>query len=201
MKINPQQKLRDKLFFNNICIIICVFCIVCYCTALSLQKSSKQHYEFSSLPNNAIVGPIKINDKSAVYKVTATFYGNNSAVYLSGEVLDADKDTIYEFGKDLWHESGYDSEGYWSESERQMVAYLTFSEKGTYYLQFNSDNNYNLNNLLIRLDLQKGSSVAHSQVGTIFMILIMIAGYFLNKKWGNEKVTIIMDKIRDELDD
>ena len=66
-------------------------------------------------------------------------HGSNKSVYLSGEVQDADRDTLYEFGKEMWHEDGYDSEGYWSESDRDMKASLSFTELGTYYVQFNSE--------------------------------------------------------------
>ena len=195
MRIYPQQKLKDNIFYNNICIIVCIFCIACFFTANYFQFSVKKPYYFENIENGTTIGPIKINKKSAVYKVTATFSGNNASTYLTGEVLDENKDTLYEFGKDLWHESGYDSEGRWSEADRKMVAYLTFSEKGTYYIQF-----FDAYNVSIKLDLQNGSSVAHNRVGLLFLIIILIAGYSLNKKWVDEKSTLLMDGIEEALD-
>ena len=111
MKINPQQKLRNTFFYNNLCIIVCLFCIICFITSISYQTSSLKKFNFPSLKEGAKIGPIKVQNKSAIYKIIVHFKGNNSSTYISGEVLDKDKDTLYEFGKDLWHESGYDSEG------------------------------------------------------------------------------------------
>ena len=114
--------------------------------------------------------------------------------------MDKDKDTLYEFGKDLWHESGYDSEGYWSESDRKMTAYLTFGEKGVYYIQFRTDEN-SIRDINITIEHQRGSYIAHFKVGTLFLLIIMIVGYFINTEWINTKVKIIYEKILEYADD
>ena len=200
MRIIPQQKLRDRLLYNNICFIVCIFCIVCFVTALFYQHSFVKEKTFYDLRENAIFGPIKIDNKSQVYRVTAYFSGDNTSSYISGEVLDEDKDTIYEFGKDLWHESGYDSEGYWSESERRMSADLTFSEKGTYYIQFNTEEN-SMKFIKITVQLKKGSYVAHLEVGSLALLLVLFVWIFINKKWVKEKLVVLNDKLEEMSDD
>ena len=144
MKIDPQRKLKDKVFYNNLCLIISIFCVICFITAMFFQNSVKQQRTDTVLQEGAIYGPINITNTKQVYRIIADFSGSNSDTFISGEVLDEDKDTVYEFGKDLWHEEGYDSDGYWVESDRKMVADLAFTEKGTYYIQFGSDNDSNL---------------------------------------------------------
>lgn len=201
MLINPQQRKKNNLFYNNICLIVCLFCILCFGTAYSLQNSNITEKTYR-MKQNFIVGPIKVTNGSKVYRVEAYFSGNNSSSYISGEVLNEDKDTLYEFGKDLWHEEGYDSDGHWSESVRRMVANLTFSEKGTYYIQFNTEES-SMDNITIRIRLQKGSYIAHLQVGTILMLLVLIIWIPLNGKWVREKLVVLNDKleeITDELD-
>ena len=200
MKINPQQKLRNTFFYNNLCIIVCLFCIICFITSISYQTSSLKKFNFPSLKEGAKIGPIKVQNKSEIYKIIVSFKGNNSSTYISGEVLDKDKDTLYEFGKDLWHESGYDSEGYWSESDRKMTAYLTFGEKGVYYIQFRTDEN-SIRDINITIEHQRGSYIAHFKVGTLFLLIIMIVGYFINTEWINTKVKIIYEKILEYADD
>lgn len=235
MLIRPQQKLRDKLFYNNILFILCAFSILCIITSINLQNKKPIKIDASAnnkiLPTgysepreNTIWGPIKIDSKAKIYKVTAYFHGDNSSSYLTGEVLDEDKETLYEFGKDMWHESGYDSEGYWSESDRSMTTYLTFKEKGTYYIQFSSDNiamtypdgtmvlangrtiNQNdtlprMQNVSIDITQIKSSYIPHAKVGTLMLILVMVIFFILNKAWIKEKYAIINEHLEEMSDD
>lgn len=211
MKIDPQQKLKDKLLYNNLCLIVSIFCIVCFITSMFFQNSVARKQEYYTLQEGAIYGPIKITNKKQIYRITATFSGNNSDTDLSGEVLDEDKDTVYEFGKDLWHETGYDSDGYWSEDDRKMVADLTFSEKGTYYIQFSGDGYSNLKtdprkvslipNISLKMELMKGSYVAHLQVGSILLLIIIFIFWGLNKDWVNSKMSVLNEKLEEMSDE
>lgn len=200
MRIIPQQKLRDNLLYNNLCLIVCIFSILCFATAIFLHSGNVKTKTFTNLSEDAVFGPIKVDKKSQVYQITAHFMGDNSSSYISGEVLDEDQDTLYEFGKDLWHESGYDSEGYWSESDRKMVADLTFSEKGTYYIKFNTEEN-SMKFLKITVQLKRGSYVAHLEAGTLFLLFVTLCWCAINKKWVKEKLVILNDKLEELSDD
>lgn len=211
MKIDPQRKLKDKALYNNLCLIVSVFCIICFITSMFFQNSVSRKQEYYTLQEGAIYGPIKITNKKQIYRVIATFAGNNSDVDLSGEVLDEDKDTIYEFGKDMWHEEGYDSDGYWSESDRKMVADLSFSEKGTYYIQFSGDDGSSLKadptrvnmipNVSLTMELMNGSYVAHLQVGSILLLIIIFIFWVLNKEWVNSKMSVLNEKLEEMSDE
>ena len=200
MIIRPQQKLKDKLFYNNLTLIVVIFSIICFVTSMLLQSTFYYNKTMNYLNEGQIVGPIKVKNKPVICKVMAHFSGENTSSYLSGEVLDENKDTLYEFGKDLWHESGYDSDGYWSESDRKMTAYLTFKDKGTYYIQFNTDEK-NMYNISVTMQLVRNSYVAHSKAGTLALMLAMIVFYLLNASWVYEKFSIINDKLADMSED
>ena len=198
MLINPQLRKKNILFYNNICFIVCIFCILCFLTGLFLQNSTIKEKKYAST-KDYIVGPINVPDKNQVFKITAYFNGSNSSTYISGEVLDENEDTLYEFGKDLWHEEGYDSEGHWSESDRKMTANITF-EKGTYYLKFNTEEG-TMNNITITVTQQKGSYIAHLQAGTCFLLLLLIVWICLNKIWIKEKLVVLNDILEEMSDD
>ena len=200
MIIRPQQKLKDKLFYNNLTLIVVIFAIICLVTSMLLQSTFYYNKTMNYLNEGQIVGPIKVKNKPVICKVMAHFSGENTSSYLSGEVLDENKDTLYEFGKDLWHESGYDSDGYWSESDRKMTAYMTFKDKGTYYIQFNTDEK-NMYNISVTMQLVRNSYVAHSKAGTLALMLAMIVFYLLNASWVYEKFSIINDKLADMSED
>ncbi len=197
MKINPQQKLKDILFYNNICLIVAVFCVICFITALFLQNSYAGKPVYILEKNDSTFGPIKVTDKSKVYRAEVYFLGSDSSSYVSGEILDENGDTVYEFGKDLWHESGYDAEGYWSESDNVMTADLTFSKKGTYYIQFRTEEN-NIRQVRISMRLKKGSYIPHMQAGTIFLLLIIFIFSAYNPKWMKQKMIEFKEEMEDD---
>ena len=81
-----------------------------------------------------------------------------------------------------------------------MTAYLTFKDKGTYYIQFNTDEK-NMYNISITMQLVRNSYVAHSKAGTLALMLAMIVFYLLNASWTNEKFSIINDKLAEMSED
>lgn len=197
MKVNPTSRLENNIFYNTICLIMAIFCIASFWTSFSMENKVVNSRNYNSLQEGSIYGPIKVKKgQCKICTIKATFNGDNSSTYLSGEVLDEDKDTLYEFGKDFWHESGYDSEGYWSESERNMKADLTFSEEGTYYIQFNTEEN-SMYNIGITIQVKKGTGIPHLMMGTIVLILLLFIFYFNNRDWIAE----LSDKANDALED
>ena len=174
-----------------------IFCIACFWTSFSMENKVVNSKNYNGLQEGSIYGPIKVKKgQSKICTIKATFFGDNASAYLSGEVLDEDKDTLYEFGKDFWQESGYDSEGYWSESERNMKADLTFSEEGTYYIQFNTEEN-SMYNIGIQIQVKKGTGIPHLMMGTIVLILLLFIFYFNNRDWIAE----LSDKANDALEE
>ena len=87
-----------------------------------------------------------------------------------------------------------------SESDRKMTAYMTFKDKGTYYIQFNTDEK-NMYNISVTMQLVRNSYVAHSKAGTLALMLAMIVFYLLNASWVYEKFSIINDKLADMSED
>ena len=132
--------------------------------------------------------------------IKSSMHGNNRNVYFSGEVLDEDKETLYEFGKELWHEDGYDSEGYWSESDRNMSAKLSFTEPGTYYIQFNTENK-RMKLIQLQIIVKKGSGLPHLIVGFYSLIFAILCFVILNKKWVCEELEKLNDWLEEISDD
>ena len=199
MKIDINQRLKNNIFYNNICLIVCLFCIICFFTSINLEHTVEKEKTYD-LQENSMVGPIEITDKSAIYYIKAYFGGFNTSNYISGEVLNEEQDTLYEFGKDLWHEEGYDSEGHWSESDRVMSANLTFSEKGKYYLQFHTEEN-NMDKIKITIKRMQASDIPHLEAGIIFFIIILILWLKVNWDWFLEVFNELNEKLLDAMED
>ena len=201
MLIRPKQKHKDKIFYNNLLLICAIAAIIFFCNAMSLCGDKAIHtYEPNYLNENTTFGPIVVDTNPKIFKVNAYFDGNMSSSYLTTEVQDEDGETLYELGKDFWHEEGYDSEGYWSESDRYLSAYLTFKDKGTYQLQFSTEEG-NINNISISIKEIKKSYVPFYMFGSLLLLLVMIIFYMLNVQWVNEKAAIINEKLEEMSDD
>lgn len=201
MKVNPTLRLENTIFYNTLCLIMAVFCITCFWTSLQMEYKTVANRNYNYLQEGSLYGPIKVKKgQSKICTIKANFSGDNTSTYLSGEVLDEDKDTLYEFGKDFWHESGYDSDGYWSESERNMKADLTFSEEGTYYIQFNTENN-SMYNISVKIEVKKGSGIPHLMMGTIVLIILSVLFFLKNRLWLEEFADKANDALEDMCDD
>ncbi len=200
MIVNPKQKKENLFFYNNLMFICAVFCLICFWTYYSIESQTiaKRSY---SLDEGSMYGPIVVKKgQPKICKIRSSMYGENTNIYFSGEVLDKDKDTLYEFGKDLWHESGYDSEGYWSESDRNMEAKLAFTEPGTYYIQFHTDENM-MKNISLEIVVKKGSGIPHLMMGMDLLIILYILFILMNRKWVGENLEKLNDALEEMSDD
>ena len=201
MIVDPKQKLRDTYFYNNLLLILSVFAFFCIFTSICFELGSSKTERYSYLQEAQKYGPIVVKkNKPVIYEIKSYFRGNNDSSYISGEVLDEENDTIFEFGKDSWHESGYDADGYWSESDAGMTAKLTFSEPGTYYIKLGTEDN-KLPQFNIVLSRKNGSGIPHLMLGCYTLLLLITAFVFLNLKWVKEKMVQLNDRLEEMSDD
>jgi len=197
MKIYPNSKKTTGFFINNILLICAVFSMICFFKACDMRKeiisneklpvlvkdaynSSEDFLEADGLSKT--YGPISIEDKPKIYMIKARFSGDNTSNYLSGEVLDEEFEILYEFGKEFWHESGRDSEGFWSEGVYDVSAYFTFSEKGVYYIKLGTEDNGG-GNISVNISQMRGSYIVPLKTGAIMLIAIFVMFLIFNMQW------------------
>ena len=139
MKVDPNQDKENLIFINNLCIILSFFSIVYFITAIFLMNTGTPIKSCKFTDGMEI--PIEVKDKAEVYKVEVHYTGtiNGENVSITGEVVDNEDETLYEFGKDMWFEEGRDDEGYWSDSSRDMSIELAFKEKGKYKIKLHKE--------------------------------------------------------------
>ena len=201
MIINTNLKKENLCFYNNLMLIVTVFCVIFFWSYFNIESQVVSSNKYSSLAEGSTYGPIVVKKgQPKICKIESNMFGNNINIYFSGEVLDEDKDTLYEFGKELWHEDGYDSEGYWSESDRKMSASLTFSEPGKYYIKFNTDENL-LKNITLTIKVKKGSGIPYLMMGTCLFIIVLVFFTLLNRVWLSEKFDNLNDLLEEMSDD
>ena len=199
MKINPNLKKINTIFYNNLCIIVLSFVVLCFSSCIDCLHNVKTISSSYDIRNGQIIGPIKVTKKPVVYQLEARFYGNNSALDFSAEVLDSNKDTLYEVGKDFWHESGYEGGEHWVESDSKMVARLNFYNIGTYYIRF--IHNSKKPGKLLKVTIKKptsGSYVPYFILGFWLFIISIFAFVGNNFEWIKAALTRINDSMEDD---
>ena len=200
MKVNPKQKKENLFFYNNLMLIVAIFCAVCFFTYFTIESETVAKRSYS-LDEGSTYGPIVVKKgQPKICKIRSSMRGDNQNIYFSGEVLDEDKETLYEFGKDLWHEDGYDSEGYWSESDRDMETRLAFTEPGTYYIQFHTDEN-RMGNISLEISVKKGSGIPHFMLGFYLLCAVMFLFVLMNRVWVRENLEKLNDVLEELSDD
>jgi len=126
----------------------------------------------------ATIGPITVQRYKEVYEISiASSVPENTWSFVEGEVLDAEKDYLFSFGKELWSETGYDDEGAWRESDNSYSMKLTFPQPGQYYLNLKSSGSYNPDAVQVTISKKRGSSIPHF----VFGIFTLLIGLVLNE--------------------
>ncbi len=134
------------------------------------------------------IGPIEVKKDYSVYliRVKQAIKSYGAWSFVSGDVLDENREYLFGFGKEFWKESGYDSDGTWYESVSDYDMKVTLPKKGAYYLRFNADMSRPGAGGDIQVTVQPkyGSSLAHFILGIIGIIACIIVWAKANMTWG-----------------
>lgn len=125
-----------------------------------------------------MIGPFTVEKYKEVHEITITSsLPENTWSFIEGEVLDAEKDYLFSFGKELWHETGYDDEGAWRESDNDYSMKVTFPNPGKFYLNIKTNGSYNAHAVQVTISKKRGSSIPHF----VFGIFTLLIGLVLNE--------------------
>jgi len=173
--------------------ILGVFGVICLLGA-AIFSSDVSEVETKILPGEGgIFGPLMIKEKNSSYEVTLKNYvALNKWSHIEVEVLDANKNYLFGFGDDMWHESGRDSDGAWVESKTDYSMDITFKEPGEYYLNVGSERNDGKGgSIAISAVKKRGSNIAFLTIGVVSLIFAVITYYSgtMSRSSGNKKGT------------
>lgn len=104
-----------------------------------------------------------------------------------GEILDEidvmpEPIESFSFGGDMWHEDGYDDEGYWQESETLLTQDFVLDEPGTYYgyLEIISQNWRSVDSVRITI-IENVKSYRYYVIALVIILLLALIN------WGKSK--------------
>lgn len=194
---NQLGKKEENVDFGQLGLVFIACAILSLLTAwvFSMETEKILHQSFRPLPvagnsgkdqtNSAetgIIGPIKARKRNEVFSV-----GINASIpvqtwaFVEGEVLNQNKEYLFAFGKELWSETGRDSEGRWSEKKIDYKIKVTFPEPGEYFFNFKSAGNTIPNDLKVKIVKKRGSALPHFWFGLVALVIGLILNEIKNK--------------------
>lgn len=123
------------------------------------------------------IGPIEVDEAGEVYElIIGAYVPAQNWMYVEVEVLDYRQEYLYSFGQELWHYTGRDSDGQWTDRQFEFDTKTTFTFPGYYYFNFIAQNSFNNDAEFLKVELLKrrGSSVPHSRLGIVCIVIAIV---------------------------
>ncbi len=172
----------DYIDYGRLASLFIVFGVISLLTAWIFSMDKEKVLSSSFRPHSTgagvVRGPIDVKKDDTSFRVEVTAnLPLQSWAFVEGQVLDANQQYLFSFGKEFWHEQGRDSDGAWREQDTKYSINITLPKKGRYYLKFVSDSNKNPNQVTVTLHQKRGSSLPH----IIFGVITLLIGIVLNE--------------------
>jgi len=156
-------------------IIIGVFGTFCLFGALLMSFKVEKPLESYMAPPTILFGPIETKKPNQVVNITfSQVVPLESWSSIEVDVENENGDYLFGFGDELWHESGWDSDGYWEESKTAYDMDITFLDPGRYFLNITVQGKTDLQtsrNLRVTAKQTRGSSLLFIWAGFIAFVI------------------------------
>ena len=118
-------------------VVVLLVGILSLFTALFMNNNDGQPIAENLPPLGGTIGPYEFDENTVLDVDVSQTLQKEGWSFVSGELLNAEEETLFGFGDELWWETGVDSEGYsWNESVRTYDLKITVPETGTFYFDF-----------------------------------------------------------------
>ena len=174
-KINPEpvNEALEKTILHT-ALILMVYGVLCW--MMDFYYAGGYEPEQARMPlEGGMFGPFTVDDPASTYQIVVQQHSIALKVWnaVDIDVLDAEKNYLFSFGEEFWHESGYD-DGHWDETKSGMDMKVHFEKPGVYFLAVSAESNaapmYG-NGYNISVKRSRGSSLAFKWLGIISLAL------------------------------
>ncbi len=170
--------------FNKIGLLFLGYAVLCFITSFWFNSNiGKAALNEQVPPQGGIVGPLDVKERNAVYLITVQQNVDDGKwSFVSGDVLDVNKNYLFGFGGEFWDERGRDSDGPWHEKKEDFELKVTFPDPGKFFLEFKSEMKTSDSGREINVQVKKkrGSSLAHFILGLFSIIAAMGILFYTN---------------------
>ena len=169
----------DRIDLRALAAVFLVFSAICLVTAIFYDGTAETLLNAQYKGAEKTLGPIETERANSVLVVEIAHalsidrgFGTMDS-FVEGEVLDANRQYLFSFGKDFYAEAGYD-EGNYYESDTSTSMKVTLQDPGTYYLRLKAEGSLD-RQISVTVSRQVGSGLLHRVLG----ILALLAGIAL----------------------
>lgn len=186
---NGKMEIRlNSIDLGKIATVFILFSLLGFITAwvfsFELGKQAETRflpYQAGSPEVFAALDVVKYNETYNI-SIKAVDLSSQSWSFVEGQVLDQNKEYLFSFGKELWDERGYDSDGPWHESEISYDIAVTFPKPGRYYLQVKTKSSTGIApSIVMKMGKQLGSSIPHLWFGVICLMIGLVLNEIKNR--------------------
>ncbi len=132
----PPEYDEDAVHWGHVALLVLGFAILFFATSFYFDASTKT-YKRAKVPLGTMYGPIESTRPNQIIAITMRHVTpRQSWAFVEGVVLKDRRHRITGFGGEYFRQSGYDSDGSWSESERERDVKVVLPTPGQYWLQF-----------------------------------------------------------------
>jgi hypothetical protein len=134
---NRQKRSRSQSAFAAVCLLVSIVAFIMGALALdSGVLVSGNSVPVSSIgPDGKRFGPITLDPKRGVHRLTVYGQMTESSAWVSGVLEKGEGTELIGTQGDFWDESGTDSDGYWHESDLRKSSDFVARGAGPYYVR------------------------------------------------------------------
>ncbi len=189
------KEVQDNRAIGEAGQMLLLFALLCLVTSFAFNfnkgKQKTVHlsiHELSRTGGLSNVIPLEVKGKNSVYtlKIKQNYremVSNRDYSSVTTIVKDNRDKFLYQLDQDFYKESGYDSDGSWSDSKTSYKKKLTFRKPGTYMIQFKvATSNWKAGDITIFIKPKIASSLPMLVLGIFSFIISLLLFHVQNKR-------------------
>lgn len=182
---------EDAVHWGQVALLVLGFAILFFATAFYFDTTTKA-YKRAVVPVGVLFGPIETKRRDQIAHITTRHFAENRRwAFIEGVVLKDKKTRITSFGGEYFHESGYDADGPWSESEVERDVRVVLPSAGRYWIQFvaqggrsgigKSERLGKDTKVELKVELKRGGSTILNVLGLVLLVVAVIMNEVRNR--------------------
>lgn len=181
---------EDRIHWGHVAMVFIAFAILYFATAAfyDLSTDSKKY----TVNASQTVGPIVSRKSNTVVQISVVNLSvRQSWAFVETSVVDQKGGIVTSFGGNMYHESGYDSDGSWSESEKESDVKVVLPAAGQYFLKFKvsggsayqtrGTDKTRSSRLSVTVEQKRGGSTILNVLGIIILVLGVVLNELRNR--------------------
>ncbi len=177
---------EEKPVLPQVGALLIGFAILCFITSLVMGSSTGEVINVK-VNKETVLGPVNNKKANTVYLVKVyQNLGNRASNYIGVDILNANKEFLFAFGKELWWEEGYDSDGRWTEGTKNVEMKITLKDVGEHYFRVSPDGS--AGGMHVTVEQRRGSSLPHFTMGIVSIIAGIGLLIYINRETLGEKL-------------